>query len=84
MDDIIDTGNTLHLLMALLAKRQPKTLKSCTFLDKPSRRLVDFTPDYLGYEILDEFVVGYGLDYDNKYRALPYVAVLKPEAIGSN
>lgn len=81
VDDIVDTGNTLYLLMELLAERKPKTLKSCTFLDKPSRRMVDFSPEYVGYEIPDEFVIGYGLDYNEKYRALPYVAVIKSEAI---
>ena len=57
-------------------------MRTCTLLDKPSRREVAFTPDYVGREIPDEFVVGYGLDYDEKYRALPYVGVLKPEVYG--
>ena len=55
------------------------SVKTATLLDKPSRRVVDLTPDYVGYEIPDEFVVGYGLDYDEQYRALPYIGVLKPE-----
>ena len=77
VDDIVDTGTTLKNLCQLLSERQPKTLKSCAFLDKPSRRKVDFEPDYVGYAIPDAFVIGYGLDYDGHYRALPYIGVIK-------
>lgn len=77
VDDIIDTGTTLMHLCQLLQERQPKSLKSCAFLDKPSRRKVDFAADYVGYQIPDAFVIGYGLDYDGRYRDLPYVGVLK-------
>ena len=79
VEDIIDSGNTLSYLKRLLSSRQPKSVKICTLLDKPSRRKVDYTPDYCGLEIPDEFVVGYGLDYSERYRALPYVGILKPE-----
>lgn len=81
VDDITDTGITLQSLYDLLQQRQPKSLKCCAFLDKPSRRRVDFEADYVGYKIPDAFVIGYGLDYDNLYRALPYVAVIKEEYI---
>lgn len=81
VDDIVDTGYTLHLLCEKLRQRGPKSLKSCTFLDKPSRRVVDFAPDYVGYEIPDAFVIGYGLDYNEQYRALPYVGIIKEEYI---
>lgn len=77
VDDIIDTGTTLMRLCQLLQERQPKSLKSCAFLDKPSRRKVDFAADYVGYAIPDAFVIGYGLDYDGRYRDLPFVGVLK-------
>lgn len=79
IEDIIDSGRTLAYLTKYLAGKGAKSVKTCTLLDKPSRRAVDFTPDYIGLEIPDEFVVGYGLDYDEKYRALPFVGVLKPE-----
>jgi hypoxanthine phosphoribosyltransferase len=69
----------LAYLTKYLANKGAGSVKTCTLLDKPSRRVVEFTPDYIGAEIPDEFVVGYGLDYDEKYRALPYVGVLKPE-----
>ena len=81
VDDITDTGITLKSLCDLLAQRSPKTLKSCAFLDKPSRRQVDFAPDYTGYAIPDAFVIGYGLDYNGLYRQLPYVAVIKESYI---
>ncbi len=77
--DIIDSGRTLSYLVEYLTLNGARSVKTCTLLDKPSRRTVNFVPDYVGYEIPDEFVVGYGLDYDEKYRALPYVGVLKPE-----
>lgn len=80
VEDIIDTGLTLKYLMDNIFSRGPRSVKICSFLDKPDRRKVDITPDYLGYSIPDEFVVGYGLDYAEKYRNLPYVAVLDPKA----
>ena len=79
VEDIIDTGRTLKDVVALLKQRNPLSLKVITLLDKPDRRAVEFTPDYFGKVIPDEFVVGFGLDYDEKYRNLPYVGVLKPE-----
>ena len=77
IEDIIDSGNTLNYLVKYLEGKGARSFKTCTLLDKPSRRTVPFTPDYVGCEIPDEFVIGYGLDYDEKYRALPYVGVLK-------
>ena len=77
VEDILDTGQTLHALYKLLEVRGAASLKTCTFLDKPARRTTDFYADYKGYEIPDYFVVGYGLDYAERYRNLPYVAVLK-------
>ena len=79
IEDIIDSGITLSYLVKYLLGKGAHSVKTCTLLDKPSRRKVDFAPDYCGTEIPDEFVVGYGLDYDERYRALPYVGVLKPE-----
>ena len=75
--DIIDTGRTLAYLMEHLKQRKPKSLKLCTLLDKPDRRVSDVKVDYTGFEIPDEFVVGYGLDYDQRYRNLPYVGVIE-------
>ena len=77
IEDIIDSGNTMKALTSLLEHRGAKSIKVCSFLDKPSRRTTDFKADYVGYEIPDEFVVGYGLDYDEKYRNLPYLGVLE-------
>ncbi|MBE6541806.1 MAG: hypoxanthine phosphoribosyltransferase [Ruminococcaceae bacterium] len=79
VEDIIDSGRTLSYLVEYLKVAGAKSVKTCTLLDKPSRREVDFNPDYRGTEIPDEFVVGYGLDYDEQYRALPYIGILKPE-----
>ncbi len=79
IEDIIDSGTTLSYLTKYLENKGAKSVKSCTLLDKPSRRKVEYAPDYIGLEIPDEFVVGYGLDYAEKYRALPYVGILKPE-----
>ena len=79
IEDIIDSGNTLSHLVKYLAERGANSVKTCTLLDKPSRRQVEFVPDYSGMEIPDKFVVGYGLDYNEKYRNLPFVGVLKPE-----
>lgn len=76
-EDIIDTGRTLAYLMEHLKQRKPKSLKLCTLLDKPERRVSDVKVDYTGFEIPDEFVVGYGLDYDQRYRNLPYVGVIE-------
>jgi len=79
IEDILDSGITLTALHALVAKNKPTSLKTCTLLDKPERRQVPFTTDYTGFICPNEFVVGYGLDYGESYRNLPYVAVLKPE-----
>ena len=79
VEDLIDSGRTLSYLVDYLRLGGAHSVKTCTLLDKPSRRQVDFTPDYTGKIIPDEFVVGYGLDYAEQYRALPYVGVLKPE-----
>ena len=79
IEDIVDSGRTLTLLTRLLKERGARSVKTCTMLDKPSRREVHFVPDYIGKEIPDEFVVGFGLDYNEKYRNLPYVGVLNPE-----
>lgn len=82
VEDIIDSGRTLNNLLELLKTRGPKSLKLCTFLDKPDRRVVDVPVDYTCFKIPDVFVVGYGLDYDQKYRNLPYVGevVFKEES----
>lgn len=76
VEDIIDSGNTLSKLYDLLLKREPASLKICTLLDKPDRRQVEVNVDYIGYKIPDKFVVGYGMDYDQRYRNLPYVGEL--------
>lgn len=78
VEDILDSGATLSSLKEILLTRKPNSVKICTFLDKPERRKVDIVADYIGAQIPDEFVVGYGLDYDEKYRNLPYVGVLSP------
>ena len=78
IEDIIDSGLTLSYLTKYLLGKGARSVKTCTMLDKPSRRRVEFTPDYCGAEIPDEFVVGYGLDYNERYRALPYIGVLDP------
>ena len=77
VDDIIDTGVTLKNLMPMLEGRNPKSIRVVTMLDKPERRLVDFEPNYVGKKIPDFFVVGYGLDYNEKFRQLPYIAIYK-------
>ena len=79
IEDIVDSGITLSYLVKYLKGKGAHSVKTCTLLDKPSRRRVDYNPDYCGVEIPDEFVVGYGLDYAEKYRELPFVGVLKPE-----
>lgn len=76
VEDIVDSGNTLSQLVPILKAREPKSLKVCTLLDKPDRRTAPIDVDYNGFVIPDEFVVGYGLDYDQKYRNLPYIGVL--------
>lgn len=77
VEDIIDSGRTLYHLMEVLQKRNPKSMKLCTLLDKPERRVKDVKVDYVGFNIPDEFVVGYGLDYAQKYRNLPYIGVVE-------
>jgi hypoxanthine phosphoribosyltransferase len=79
IEDIIDTGTTLKYLYEYLKSRGPKDLKICCLLDKPERRKAEVYADYTGYSIPDEFVVGYGLDYAEKYRNLPYIGILKEE-----
>lgn len=79
VEDILDSGMTLNYLMDLLYARNPNSIRICTLFDKPERRKVDIYPDYKGLEVPDKFIVGYGLDYDEKYRNLPFVGVLKPE-----
>lgn len=79
VEDILDTGVTLSNLVPMLKMRNPNSVKICTIMDKPSRRKADIQADYTGFKVPDEFVVGYGLDFDEKYRNLPYVGVLKPE-----
>ena len=77
VEDIVDSGRTLSYLLELLGQRGPKSLALCTLLDKPERRVVDVEINYTGFNIPDEFVVGYGLDYDQKYRNLPYIGVVE-------
>lgn len=77
VEDIIDSGNTLSYLIDLLNSRKAKSIKICTLLDKPDRRVTDVTVDYVGFSIPDKFVVGYGLDYTQKYRNLPYIGVIE-------
>lgn len=79
VEDIIDSGHTLSYLRQNLLARQPASLKICSLLNKPSRREANVPVDYIGFDIPDEFVVGYGLDFDELYRNLPFIAVLKPE-----
>lgn len=78
VDDILDTGNTMKKIYNEVVKKEPASLKTCVFLDKPERRQNDFQADWSGFNIPDEFVVGYGLDYAGRYRQLPYLATLKP------
>ena len=77
IEDILDSGLTLSCIVELLSSRNPASIKICTLLDKPERRKVDIEADYVGTAIPDEFVIGYGLDYDERYRNLPFVGVLK-------
>ena len=77
VEDIIDSGNTLSFIKAYFSAKNANSVKICTLLNKPSRRVVDIDVDYIGYDIPDEFVVGYGLDYNEHYRNLPYIGILK-------
>ena len=77
VEDIVDSGRTLSYLLDMLRDRGPEDVRLCTLLDKPDRRVVDVKVDYTGFEIPDEFVVGYGLDYDQRYRNLPYIGVIE-------
>ena len=79
VEDILDSGVTLSFLLKNLSARHPQSIRLCTLLDKPERRRVDIHPDYVGAQVPDKFIVGYGLDYAEKYRNLPYIGVLKPE-----
>lgn len=79
VEDILDSGKTLYYLKEILTQRNPASIKIATLLNKPARREADIHPDYVCFEVPDEFVVGYGLDYAEKYRNLPYIGVLKPE-----
>ena len=82
VEDVLDTGVTLSHLVPMLKMRNPNSVRICAILDKPPRRKTSITADYQGFEVPDAFVVGYGLDYDEKYRNLPFVGVLKPEIYG--
>ncbi len=82
VEDILDSGNTLYYLTNLLRTRHPASVRICTLFNKPERREKDIHPDYVGFTIPDAFVVGYGLDYAEKYRNLPYVGVLSPRVYG--
>jgi hypoxanthine phosphoribosyltransferase len=84
VEDIIDTGLTLNYLVRYLRGKNPASLRICTLLDKPARRLVDIPVDYVGFEIPDQFVVGYGLDYSERYRNLRFVGVLRPEVYAAH
>lgn len=79
VEDILDSGLTLSYIKGILQDRGPASIRIATLLDKPARRKADLKADYVGFEVPDEFVVGYGLDYDEKYRNLPYIGILKPE-----
>lgn len=80
IEDIVDTGRTLHYLMEMLRDRHPASLALCTLLDKPERRVVEVKSDYTGFVIPDKFIVGYGLDYAQKYRTLPYIGTVEIDA----
>jgi hypoxanthine phosphoribosyltransferase len=83
VEDILDTGHTLSFVLDHLRSQRPSSLRLCTLLDKPARRIIPITIDYRGFEIPDKFVVGYGLDYAERYRNLPFIGVLKPEVYRS-
>ncbi len=78
VEDILDSGNTLHYLLQVLSARHPASIRLATLLDKPSRRSKPVQANYVGFSVPDKFVVGYGLDYDERYRNLPYIGILKP------
>ncbi len=78
VEDILDSGNTLYYLLQVLQARKPASIRLCTLLDKPDRRTKPIHADYVGFSVPDAFVVGYGLDYDERYRNLPYIGILKP------
>ncbi len=82
VEDILDSGKTLEYLKSILIERKPNSIKICTLLDKPERRQADVFADYKGFHVPDKFVVGYGLDYNEKYRNLPYIGILKPCVYG--
>lgn len=82
VEDILDSGNTLYYLLQILQARKPASVRLCTLLDKPDRRVKEVAVSYSGFTIPDAFVVGYGLDYAEKYRNLPYIGILKPEVYG--
>lgn len=82
VEDILDSGNTLYYLIDMLKARKPNSIRICTLMDKPARRTKPIQADYVGFEIPDAFIVGYGLDYAERYRNLPYVGVLKPSVYG--
>ena len=83
VEDIVDTGNTLKYVLAKLQERGPKSVKVCTMLNKQARRTTDLKADYVGFEIDDLFVIGYGLDFDQKYRNLPYISYLEEDDVES-
>jgi hypoxanthine phosphoribosyltransferase len=83
VEDIIDTGLTLNYLLRYLHDKGPASIRICCLLDKPARRLADISIDYRGFTIPDRFVIGYGLDYDERYRNLPYIGVLRPSVYGA-
>ena len=82
VEDILDSGRTLHYLMNLLKQRRPNSIRICTLFDKPEAHVETVQADYVGMVVPNEFIVGYGLDYNEKYRNLPYIGVLKPEIYG--
>ena len=82
VEDILDSGLTLDYIIGMLEARNPRSIKICALFDKPERRVTNVKADYVGFQVPDEFIVGYGLDYDEIYRNLPYIGVLKPEAYG--
>ena len=82
VDDILDSGMTLHYIIEMLKARHPASVRICTLFDKPERRVAEVHADYVGAQVPDAFIVGYGLDYDQRYRNLPFVGVLKPEVYG--
>ncbi len=84
VEDILDSGKTLFYVREMLKTRNPASIRICTLFDKPDRREADIHADYSGTLVPDEFIVGYGLDFDEKYRNLPYIGVLKPEIYGEN